>query len=342
MIQDCASVEPCRDTPHEGDTVEVSNAKPGRAPSPALLDHLRSGLTPFLGLHHTPEPSPARGVVLGAPFDGGVLNRPGARLGPWALRTATLSLGRLPMPLRLQGPEEERPGFAATDWVDGGNIPTRPFDMKEALAVVEKSVAAWSSMGARTLILGGDHSVTLGALRAHARAHGPLGLFQLDAHADAGHGEAWGTSVHHGTWLRQAIEEGLLDPARVVQVGLRAPRFEEGEIAFLRSRGVRLWTPLDLKDPRLSSQLHGDLARVGQEAAYVSLDLDVLDPAFCPAVAEPVPGGLTVMEVIALLGHIHRWSSPFVGADVMELAPTLGGGEDSARVAAHLALHLLA
>jgi len=311
-------------------------------PAEALLDNLRSGLTPFLGLPHGAEPRPVAGVVLGAPYDGGVLNRPGARMGPWAIRTASLGLGRLPMPLRLQGPEEDPRNVAAQGWVDGGNVPTRPFDMQEALGAVEATCSAWIAQGARTLLLGGDHLMTLGALRAHARHHGPLGLLHFDAHPDAGHGEVWGSPFHHGTWVRQAIVEGLVDPNRTVQVGLRAPRFEDGELAFLRESGVHMWTPWDLKDPRLSSQLHGDLARVGQGPAYVSLDLDVLDPAFCSAVAEPVPGGLTVMELISWLRHVHRWSRPFVGADVMELAPVLVGGEESARVAAHLALQLLA
>ena len=308
----------------------------------SLLNNLRSGLVPFLGLPAASEPCPAAGVILGAPYDGGVLNRPGARLGPWALRAATLGLGRLPMPLRLQGVEEETRGFAGLNWIDGGNVPTRPFDMAEALGAVEATLTAWIDQGARTLLLGGDHLMTLGALRAHARKHGPLGLLHFDAHPDAGHGELWGTRCHHGTWVRQAIEEGLLDPRRTVQVGLRAPRFDSDELTFLRGAGVHLWTPWDLKDVRLASQLQGDLARVGQGPAYVTLDLDVLDPAFCPAVAEPVPGGLSVMELTSLLRHTHTWSTPFVGADIMELAPTLEGAEASARVAAHLAVQLLA
>ena len=142
--------------------------------------------------------------------------------------------------------------------------------------------------------------------------------------------------------MRQALEEGLLDPRRVVQLGLRAPRFDSEELAFLSDAGVRLWTPWDLRDPRLASQLQGDLARAGQGPAYVSLDLDVLDPAFCPAVAEPVPGGLSAVEVLALLRPLNRWPQPWVGADLMELAPTLEGADASARVAAHLALGLLA
>jgi len=311
-------------------------------PAEALLDHLRSGLTPFMGLPHGTAPSPVTGVILGVPYDGGVLNRPGARMGPWAIRTASLGLGRLPMPLRLQGPEEEQRSYAAQGWVDGGNIPTRPFDMQEALGTVESVCSAWAVQGARTLLLGGDHLMTLGALRAHAKQHGPLGLLHFDAHPDAGYGEVWGTPFHHGTWVRQAITEGLVDPTRTVPIRLPAPRFEDGELAFLRCAGVHMWTPWDLKDPRLSSQLHGDLARVGQGPAYVSVDLDVLDPAFCPAVAEPVPGGLSVMELISWLHHVHRWAKPFVGADVMELAPVLSGTDESARVAAHVALQLLA
>ncbi len=310
---------------------------------------LRSGLTPFLGLPLETTPIPASGVVLGAPFDGGVLHRPGARLGPWALRAASLGVGRLPMPLRLQGREDlEFPpkGYAAVDWVDGGNIPTRPFGLGDALRAVTGTCAAWIAQGARTLLLGGDHLLTLGALRAHAAAHGPLGLLHLDAHPDAGDAAVaaamWGSPSHHGTWVRQALEEGLLDGTRMVQIGLRAPRFDSEELAFLADAGVRMWTPFDLRDPRLASQLQGDLARVGQGPAYVTVDLDALDPAFCPAVAEPVPGGLSVLEVIQLLQAVHRWPGAWVGADVMELAPTLPGAEDSARVAAHLALHLLA
>ncbi len=303
---------------------------------------LQTGQASFLGLPLCMEPGPVPGVVLGAPFDGGVLHRPGARLGPWALRAATLGMGRLPMPLRLQGVEDDPRGFAALDWVDGGNAPTRPFSIPEALEAVTRAVAAWGGHGARTLMLGGDHLMTLGALRAHARYHGPLGLLHVDAHPDAGVGEIWGTSLHHGTWVRQALEEGLLDPRRVLQVGLRAPRFESEEVAFLLDAGVKLWTPWDLRDARLASQLQGDLMRVGHGPAYVSVDLDVLDPAFCPAVAEPVPGGLSVLELLALLRTLHRWPEPWVGADVMELAPNLEGSDVSARVGAHVALGLLA
>jgi len=306
------------------------------------LYSLRTGVAPFLGLPLRLEPEAVPGVVLGAPYDGGVIHRPGARLGPWALRNATLGLGRSPLPLRFQGDEHGVPGRAAEDWVDGGNIPTRPFSAQEALASVADTMGQWVNQGARTLLLGGDHLMTLGALRAHACKHGPLGLLVLDAHPDAADGTAWGTPLHHGTWLRVAIEEKLVDPHRTVQIGVRSPRQDDDEIRFLMKAGVRLWTPWDLKEQRLSAQLQGDLARIGQGPAYVSLDLDALDPAFCPAVAEPVPGGLNVMRTISLLRQVHLWDKPWVGADVMELAATLKGAEETARVGVHLALHLLA
>lgn len=151
--------------------------------------------------------------------------------------------------------------------MDGGNIPTRPFDAQEALAAMVDTMGRWVDVGARTLVLGGDHLMTLGALRAQARKHGPLGLLVLDAHPDAADGAAWGTPFHHGTWMRLAIEENLVDPHRAVQIGLRAPRHDDGEIRFLMKAGVRLWTPWDLKDPRLSTQLQGDIARVGVHLA---------------------------------------------------------------------------
>ncbi|GLH72363.1 agmatinase [Geothrix limicola] len=307
-----------------------------------LMQGLRTGLTPFLGLPLCIDPRPATGVVLGAPCDAGVINRPGARLGPWAMRAASMGLGSHPMPERLR---EGRPVFgapAARGWLDGGNIPALPFSLRDALETVQATVGAWAMTGCRTLMLGGDHSLTLGALRAHARQHGPLGLLHVDAHPDAADGAAWGTDIHHGTWLRQAIEEDLVDPERVMQAGLRAPRFDDEELAFLSVVGVRMWTPADLRDPLMALRLNEDLAAVGRGPAYVSLDLDALDPILVPAVAEPVPGGLTFAEALRLIHAASQWAEPWVGADLMELAPTLEGAEASARVAVHLALHLLA
>lgn len=307
-----------------------------------LMQGLRTGLTPFLGLPLALDPQPATGVVLGVPCDSGVINRPGARLGPWALRAASMGLGTHPMPDHLrEGRPLLGPG-AARGWLDGGNIPTLPFSLAEAVETVQGTVGAWALAGCRTFLLGGDHSLTLGALRALALQHGPLGLLHLDAHPDAADSAVWGTDLHHGTWVRQALKEGLLDPGRVVQAGLRAPRFDDGELAYLQAAGVRMWTPADLRDPSLASRLAADIAAVGRGPAYLSLDLDALDPVLAPAVAEPVPGGLSFEEAVRLIQASRLWSTPWVGADLMELAPMLEGAESSARIAAHLALHLLA
>lgn len=307
-----------------------------------LMQGLRTGLTPFLGLPLCIDPQPATGVVLGVPCDAGVINRPGARLGPWALRAASMGVGSHPMPDRLREGFPRLGPAATLGWLDGGNIPTLPFSLAEALETVQATVGAWSLNGCRSLLLGGDHSLTLGALRALASQHGPLGLLHVDAHPDAASGAAWGTDIHHGTWLRQAIEESLVDPDRLMQVGLRAPRFDDEELAFLKAVGARMWTPADLRDPLLAPRLKEDLASVGEGAAYLSLDLDALDPTLVPAVAEPVPGGLSLAETLHLIHAARFWPDPWVGADLMELAPTLDGAEASARVAVHLALHLLA
>jgi arginase family enzyme len=307
-----------------------------------LMQGLRTGLTPFLGLPLCLDPRPATGVVLGVPCDAGVINRPGARLGPWALRAASLGVGSHPMPTRLREGRSALGPASARGWLDGGNIPALPFSLSEALDSVRDTVGAWALNGCRTLLLGGDHSLTLGALRALAHRHGPLGLLHVDAHPDAADGAAWGATTHHGTWLRQAVEEGLVDPERLVQAGLRAPRSEDDELAFLQAVGARLWTPADLRDPRLAPRLEEDLEAVGQGPAYLSLDLDALDPSLVPAVAEPVPGGLSLAEALHLIHAARLWPEPWVGADLMELAPTLEGAEASARVGVHLALHLLA
>lgn len=311
-------------------------------PTESLLQTLRTGLTPFLGLPLHLNPIYSHGVVLGAPADAGVINRPGARFGPWAMRAASMGIGMLPMPSRLR--EEKAPArpTSGRDWVDGGNIPTLPFSLPGALATVEETVASWSLMGARVLMLGGDHSLTLGALRALATVHGPLGLLHVDAHPDAADPAAWGTDLHHGTWVRQAIQEGVLDPGRLVQVGLRAPRFDDGELQFLRAAGSRMWSPADLRDPSLASLLQQDLSRLGHGPSYLSIDLDAMDPVLAPAVAEPVPGGLDLPEALHLIHIARAWDRPWVGADLMELSPALEGADASARLAVHLALHLLA
>jgi arginase family enzyme len=258
------------------------------------------------------------------------------------MRAASMGVGTHPMPERLREGGALLGAAAAHGWLDGGNIPTLPFSLAEALETVQSTVGAWAMNGCRALLLGGDHSLTLGALRALARQHGPLGLLHVDAHPDAADGAAWGTDIHHGTWLRQALEEGLVDPDRLMQAGLRAPRFDDEELAFLQTTGSRMWTPADLRDPLMALRLKEDLAAVGEGPAYLSLDLDALDPVLVPAVAEPVPGGLSLAETFRLIHATRQWPEPWVGADLMELAPTLDGAEASARIAVHLALHLLA
>lgn len=324
----------------------------------SLFDQLQSGVCTFLGLPlvlgqekawgleggHRERSSQAAppdsiGAVIGAPFDGGVIHRPGARMGPWALRSASLGLGSIPMPARMCNTNYELPS-PNRSWVDGGNIPTLPFSNEGAVRVVAETLGAWARQG-RTLMLGGDHLATLGALEAHSRIHGPLGLLHLDAHMDATDPALWGGAMHHGNWLRFAIMQGFLAPERIVQIGIRAPRHDDEELRFIKSAGARIWTPLDVKDLSLYTQLQGEIARVGMGPCYVSLDLDVLDPAFCPAVAEPVPGGLSTLELIQLLRLTKKWERPWVGADVMELAPDLDGGGISATVGAHLAMHLI-
>ena len=141
-----------------------------------LMQGLRTGLTPFLGLPLALDPRPATGVVLGVPCDAGVINRPGARLGPWALRAASMGMGTHPMPERLREGRTVLGSAAAAGWLDGGNIPTLPFSLADALETVQATVGAWAVKGCRTFLLGGDHALTLGALRALASQHGPLGL----------------------------------------------------------------------------------------------------------------------------------------------------------------------
>jgi agmatinase len=269
-------------------------------------------------------------AILGAPFDGGASFRPGARFGPSAIREGSLLLRGYNEALEV-GP------FAEVQVVDAGDAAANPLDLAAAHAQIEAAAARLHSAGARVFGLGGDHSVSLPLLRAAAGRHGPLALVQLDAHTDTTD-EFFHTRVSHGTMFRRAIEEGLVDPSRSVQVGLRGSVYGPGHHPDNRALGFRTFMAREI-DARGVGAACELVAQAVRGPAYLTVDIDVLDPAFAPGTGTPEPGGLTTRELLALVRGLVGLE--LVAADLVEVAPAYDASGATAITAASVAFEVL-
>jgi agmatinase len=255
-------------------------------------------------------------VVWGVPFDGATSNRPGARFGPQAIRRASAIFDGDP-----QYPFGIDP-FAHLTVVDYGDCAfdyARPNEIRPAIKL---QAAAILEAGAHLISLGGDHFVTFPLLEAHAARHGALGLVQFDAHQDT-----WDDDEHrigHGSFITRAVRRGLIDPARSVQIGIRTHAPADFGIDVIDAQSVdALGTAGIIERVR---------RRVGQGAAYLSFDIDCLDPAFAPGTGTPVSGGLTSREAFAILAGIGDLD--WRGMDVVEVAPAYDHADITAVAAA--------
>lgn len=270
-----------------------------------------AGVSTFLRLPLHEDPRDVDVMIVGAPFDGGTSFRPGARFGPRGVRTASaLSRG--------YHPEAGVDLFDVLRCCDGGDVLCVPMDMARTQAGIEQRVREIVAAGAIPAVVGGDHSVSLGALRAVASRHGPLGLVHFDAHSDT-YPPAWGVDPHHGTIFRNAAEEGLLRPGAVLQVGIRGPFGTAGDLDFARARGFTVVT---------AEAVHRDLDAVRARIralppgpCYVSFDVDALEPSMAPGTGTPVPGGIFTWQALALLRETAHLE--VVGCDVVEVSPDL-------------------
>jgi agmatinase len=278
-------------------------------------------------------PAGTRAVLLGVPSDLGATYQPGARLAPWHVR-------RISALVQGYHPVHRLDVFATVPAVDGGNVAFPPFSAPAMRECVESQVAAVAAAGAAPFLVGGDHAITLPVLRALARAHGPLAVVHVDAHLDTSGPETWGEPFHHGTPFRHAIAEGLVAKGALFQVGIRGPWTSAEEDAPTRGHGGRVYSAESVAE--WGAEAVGDEIRRALEGrlTYVSFDVDALDPAFAPGTGTPVPGGLTTREAFALLRALG--GTPIAGMDVVEVAPALDRGDQTAVLAAHLLFEGLA
>ena len=290
-----------------------------------------AGLATFARLP-TAEQVPRWDIALvGVPFDGGTSYRPGARFGPAAVRQGS----RL---LRPYNPAVDTLPFARAQVVDGGDIACTPFSAEEAVAQIEAAADDLLVNGGRMVAVGGDHTVALPLLRATSRRHGPLALVHFDAHLDTWD-TYFGQRFTHGTPFRRAWEEGLLLRDRSIHVGLRGPLYSDTDLSDDSGMGFAQITSDDVEARGVADVVAHILARVGDAPVYVSVDIDVLDPAHAPGTGTPEAGGLTSRELLALVRGLAP--AAVVGGDVVEVSPAYDHAEITAVAAAHVLYELV-
>jgi agmatinase len=292
-----------------------------------------TGIRTFARAPHVTDWEHADVAILGVPFDTATSYRTGPRFGPAAIRDQSQLL-------RPWHTTHEIDVFRLLSLIDGGDLAVTPGNAERTTEQIAQGLAPVIAGGAVPLVLGGDHSIVLGELRAHARAHGPVAVVLLDAHADTWD-EYYGERYFHGTPFRRAFEEGLIDPGRSLLAGMRGSLYAASDLDEPRSWGfeiipcdeLRRWTP-DEYGARVR-------ARVGEGPAYLSFDIDALDPAFAPGTGTPETAGLLPHEALAFLRALAGMR--FVGYDIVEVSPQFDGpGQITALNAASVAYELLA
>ncbi len=280
-----------------------------------------AGLLTFGTLPYTQDPAELVGVdvaIVGAPTDDLVSDRPGARFGPRAIRAASCP----------PGPHLEAKVDAMVDlrMVDYGDAPVLPADAAATHQAIERTVGEVVAAGAIPVVLGGDHSIAEPDIRAVAAKHGPVGLVHFDTHTDTGT-EVYGVEVSHGTPMYRLVEQGHVDPKRYVQIGLRGYWPGPKEFGWQAEQGITSFFMHDVRDDGIAAVLERTLTIVGEGPTYLTVDVDVLDPAFAPGTGTPEPGGMTSVDLLWACRTVAERLT-LVGAEVVEVLPTAPGSAD--------------
>jgi agmatinase len=285
----------------------------------------------FMRLPVIRDPAALDVALLGVPYDGGTSYRPGARYGPRAVREQS-SLIRPWNPVLRVAP------FERLRVADAGDVDVVPISIERTFEAIEAEVEPLVAGGVIPLAVGGDHSITLPILRRLAARHGPLGLVHFDAHPDTWD-EYFGSKHFHGTTFRRAVEEGVVDGRRVIQIGIRGPLYAEDDFDFHREHGLEAIRVEAVKE-RGTAWVAERLQRLAGGPVYCSFDIDAVDPAYAPATGTPEVGGLTSWEALVLVRALR--GIRLVGADLVEVSPLYDGpGQITSLLAANLVFELL-
>jgi agmatinase len=294
-----------------------------------------AGLLTFGGAPYTEDPAELRGAdvaIVGAPTDDLVSDRPGARFAPRAIRAASCPPG----PHLEAGVD----AYAELRVVDFGDAPVVPADAARSHRAIEETVGEVLAAGASPVVLGGDHSITEPNVNACAAVHGPVGLVHFDTHTDTGT-RVFGVERSHGTPMYRLVEAGSVDPKRYVQIGLRGYWPGDTEFAWQRERGITSFFMHTIRDEGIEKVVERTLEVVGEGPVFLTVDVDVLDPAYAPGTGTPEPGGMTPRELLPAVRRIAE-AVELVGADVVEVIPSAPGSADiTALVADRIVRELL-
>jgi len=270
-------------------------------------------------------------AIVGVPFDSAVTYRPGARFGPIAVRTASRLLRAYHAPLDVEP-------FLACQVADAGDIAVNPFSIDEAISQVEAGARDVLANNGQFVTIGGDHSIALPLLRAVAERWGPVAVVHFDAHLDTWD-TYFGADITHGTPFRRASEEGLIAIGQSVHVGIRGPLFSPTDLVDDERLGFAIVPAMDFETSGVAGAVSRIRDRVGNAPVYVSVDIDVLDPAAAPGTGTPEAGGLSSRELLGVLRGLAGLR--IVSADVVEVAPAYDHAEITATAACHVVYELV-
>ena len=290
-----------------------------------------AGPATFARLPRLDQVAHADVAVVGVPFDTGVSYRPGARFAPSAVREAS----RL---LRPYHPGLDVSPFERIQVADGGDIAVNPFHIGEAIETIEGAASDLQRDGTRLVTIGGDHTIALPLLRAVSRIHGPVALLHFDAHLDTWD-TYFGEPYTHGTPFRRAVEDGILDTEAISHVGTRGPLYGKKDLEDDRRLGFGIVTSSDVMRRGVDETVDALRQRIGSRPLYVSIDIDVLDPAHAPGTGTPEAGGMTSRELLEILRGLRGLN--LVGADVVEVAPAYDHADITSVAASHVAFDLV-
>jgi len=289
------------------------------------------GISTFALLPQAHEVTSADVAIVGIPFDSGVSYRPGTRFGPAHVREAS----RL---LRPYNPANGVSPFATQQIFDAGDFAANPFNIEEALSSIERDHRELSQQAKKIVTIGGDHTITLPILRSLHAQHGPISVVHFDAHLDTWD-SYFGADYTHGTTFRRAFEERLLDPEGCMHIGIRGPLYSAQNLIDDKAVGFQIFSSIEFQELGVSEAIKKMLARVGDRPVYISIDIDVLDPAHAPGTGTPEAGGLTSRELLSVIRATAGLN--VIGADVVEVAPAYDFAQITGIAASHVIYELV-
>jgi guanidinobutyrase len=268
---------------------------------------------------------------VGVPLDIGTSNRPGARYGPRAIRSESVLLRPYNMATRAAP-------FDSLKVADLGDVPINTFNLADSVRIIQDAYQALLRHDCIPLTLGGDHTIALPILRAMRQKHGPIGMVHVDAHTDTSEA-MFGEAVTHGTPFRRAVEEGLLDSARVVQIGLRGTGYHTDDFDWPRAQGFRVVPAEECWHTSLSPLMDEVREQLGSGPVYISFDIDGIDPAHAGGTGTPEFGGLTTIQALEIIRGCRNLD--IIGGDLVEVAPVYDPSGNTALLAANLLFEML-